>query len=230
MKKRSGRIKSLILACLLTVLPLSAVRAEPANAPAEIGTEEKEALFRRLLRVRKETRTMKAGFNEKRAVRSLKKPLTYQGHLYYERDHLFFMKYEKPFPYLIRVQDREVTIYIEGGRSADVMALKGVQGLPGQADLFAWDPSGFNGKIRVEKDHYRLEDRRPSAVVDGREKSVTIFLDKATCLLTRLIIREGTDDETDIEIFDVRINEPLPEAVLDFRLPEGVKINRLTQP
>jgi len=198
--------------------------------PAEEGgivpldlTEQKTFLDR-LRNVQGDIRSLQADFVEERSIPSLKTPLRFEGRLYYHRKGLFFMEYRRPFNYILRVQGKEALFYVEGSQTADMVDISSVQGLPKHGDLFGWNPDAFKGQVWEDAQGYRLEETAQG----GRR--LTILLDRKTLLVRRIRFEDDGGDVTEITLSDMKVNHELPLSVLQFTLPKGIKVNRLSQP
>jgi len=204
----------------------------PANVTAgdekmrALTQTEREDLLSRLKSILAGIKTFEADFIEERTIKALPSPLTYEGTLYYERGHLFFMKYARPVQYILRVKGTEVTIYVVGSRTADIADMSTAKGGGGHTDIFDWDPSGFQGQIYSDADGFWLKE---AAKKPGAPK-LNILLDKKTILVKHFSIIGGNGDTTKITFSDKKINKPLPTEVLNYSLPKGTKLNRLSPP
>jgi len=224
MKKEKIICLFIIILALLS-FHISSVAAEREKMRAFSETE-KEDLLSRLKGIQSGIKTFEAQFIEERKLQALPSPLTYEGTFYYERDNLVFMKYVKPVQYILRVKGTEVTIYVVGSRSADIADLSMSNGGAGHTDIFNWDPSGFKGLIYSDADGVWLKE---SAKKPGAPK-LNILLDKKSLLVKQFSIIGANGDTTKIIFTGKKVNQSLPNNVLNFSLPKGTKINRLTPP
>ena len=227
MGRRTIRRAAAVLCALLALAAGPGARAtggsarEAEEAPV-LSEAAEQALMERLERLHASTRTFQAAFEEARHLPSLPAPLRFEGRVYYHRDGLLFMEYVEPFRYILRVCQGEALIYIEGSGTADVSSLSGAEGLE-QADVFAWDPSRFEGTVRGEPGGYRLVPSTQGPPGPG----FSILLDRETLLMKEVCIFGEGGDRTELLFSNVRFNDPLPERVTDFRLPPGVERHRL---
>ncbi|MBW1641430.1 MAG: outer membrane lipoprotein carrier protein LolA [Deltaproteobacteria bacterium] len=205
---------------------------QPANVQAEkemmrpLSQTEREGLLSRLKSIQAGIKTFEADFIEDRTIKALPSPLTYEGTLYYDRGNLFFMKYVRPVHYILRVKGTEVIIYVVGSRTADSADMSGAKGGAGHTDIFNWDPSSFHGQIYSDADGFWLKE---SAQKSGAPK-LNILLDKKTLLVKHFSIIGENGDTTKITFSDKKVNQALPSEVLNYSLPKGTKLNRLSPP
>lgn len=204
----------------------------PANLMAEnekmraLDQVEKEKLLKRLKVVQKKIKTFEANFTEERIMNALPEPLIYKGTLYYSGDNLFFMKYTHPVQYILRVKGSEVIIYVIGSNTADIADMSSGNEVTGHTNIFHWDPSHFQGNIYENADGFWFKDISQNK----GESKLNILLDRETLLVKHFVIIGSNGDTTKIAFTDKKVNRPLPTEVLNFSLPEGIKLNRLGSP
>ena len=191
---------------------------------------EQRVLFQRLKKVQKNIKTLQAEFSEQRKIASLTTPLYFKGQLYYAREGLFFMAYNDPIHYILRVKEGEALFYVDGSPTADVVNISNIKGLAGHADLFAWNPEGFTGKVWEDDKGYRLEEKSEKAADHQKGNRLHMLLDKQTLMVKYIRIADGSGDITEITLSAIEIDLDLPMHVIEFTLPEGIRLNRLDQP
>jgi len=64
----------------------------------------------------------------------------------------------------------------------------------------------------------------------GPDPKLTVFLEKKNLQVKEVCIEDESGDVTEISLFNVQTNLDIPNSVLSFELPKGVKTNRLNQP
>jgi len=194
-----------------------------------LSPDESRAILERLGNMRKDIITLQAGFIEERTIPSIPTPLKFEGRIYYQNKKLFFMEYEKPFRHILRVRDNEALFFVEGSTTADLVNIGGVQGIAGNADIFAVDPARFSGQVLEGKGVYVLEENR----IDNGEKEqgsrLSVYLDKKNLLVRKILMEDESGDATVISLFNIETNKEIPQKILSFHLPEEVKINRMNQ-
>ncbi len=191
-----------------------------------LSPAEREDLMNRLKTIQAGIRTFEAGFVEERTLKALPSPLVYEGTIYYDRNHLFFMKYHRPVQSILRVQGNEAMIYVIGSGTADIADISTDKGTPAHPDIFNWDPSSFKGKIYSDTHGFWFKETQQK---QGAPQ-VSIFLDKKTLLVNHFSISGENGDITKIVFTDKKMNQPLPPGILNFSLPRGTKLNRLSPP
>ncbi|MDX9786189.1 MAG: outer membrane lipoprotein carrier protein LolA [Desulfobacterales bacterium] len=220
--KQVSRVAALVIIAFM--IPVgSTPRAAAEETPTLLPDNARPGLFDRLKQVQATLKTFQAHFVELRSVTGLAAPIRYEGTLYFEKDRLFFMQYDSPVHHVLRVRGKEALMYIEGSPTADVMMLSNQGAVAENAAFLAWDPNRFTGTISQTADTYFFQDTTAGA-------ALTFALHKQSLIMKHLKIDNHTGDITDIRFSSEKLNAPLPEKVLDFKLPEGVILNRMTQP
>jgi outer membrane lipoprotein-sorting protein len=205
-----------------------ALAGETAEQPMDQSA--RKAFLERLRKVQATIRTFQADFREERKMSSLGRPLSFEGRVYYARESLFFMAYQRPFPYILQVRGKEALLYVEGSGTADVMDISGVEGLGKRPDLLGWDPNQFKGEVWEETGGYRMEETGRKDGDDENSRRLVVFIDHQTLLASRIQMDDASGDVTKITLSNVKVNQELPSKVLHYALPEGTKLNRLSQP
>ncbi len=217
-----------LLAVFLFLFP-PAVPCESPVIKKPVPSETRQTVLEGLKKLRQEIQTFEADFAEARTIPGLEIPLNYTGKIYYQKDGIFFMKYITPFEHILRVQNSEALLYVIGSSTADLVSMGATNGIAGNTDLFAMDLTGFSGQILENEVHYMLIKDRPPSQKSETEPDMTLFLDKKNLLFSRIQFQDASGNRTVIQLENVKTNKALPEIIASFSLPEGVKINRLSQ-
>ena len=191
-----------------------------------LSQTEREDLLGRLKVIQADIKTFEAGFMEERIIESLPTPLIYEGTLYYDRNNLFVMKYSRPVHYILRVKGTEAIIYVIGSGMADIADISNANEKTGHTDIFAWDPGSFKGNIYSDVSGFWFKE---TAQKQGAPK-LNILLDRKTLLVKHFSIIGENGDITKIVFTNKKVNQPLPGEILNFSLPKGTKLNRLSPP
>ena len=213
-------------------LPANAL-CETDNAktnPRPLSPDASRAILERLGSMRKDIRTFQADFAEERSIPSIAVPLKYEGRIYYQYDGLFFMEYKKPLHHILRVLKNEALFFVEGSSNADLVDLSSVNGVAGNPNLFALDPTKFSRQVLEDNDVYILLNKKEGMDKNGSGPKLTVSLEKKSLQIKMVCMEDESGDVTKISLFNIQTNLDIPNAVLSFELPEGVKINRLNQP
>ncbi len=221
-----------MIAAVSSFLPASAL-CETDNANISLIPLSPDAgrmILERLGSMKKDVRTLQADFIEKRTIPSLAIPLTYEGRIYYRNDGFFFMEYTKPLHHILRVLKNEALFFVEGSSNADMVDISSVNGVVGNPSIFVLDPTKFSGQVLEDNDVYILKDKKEDLDNKGPGPKLTVFLEKKSLQVKEVCIEDESGDVTEISLFNVQTNLDIPDSVLSFELPEGVKINRLNQP
>jgi outer membrane lipoprotein-sorting protein len=184
----------------------------------------------RLEQVRVKIHTLEADFLEERSIPSLAVPLKFRGKIYYSDKGLFFMEYTNPVHHILRIKGDKALFFVEGSKIADLVDISGVNGIAVHPDIFAVNPGRFAGQVWESEDSYLLKQIQNEDNAKNRLPRLKVFLDKKTLLVEKIVIQDEDGDATHIFLFNVKTNQALPRSVLTFKIPEGVKINRLTPP
>ena len=230
---RLSRIHFFTLFFLFFLLwPADLITGVLAGKTAEEPMDQsaRKAFLDRLQKVQAGIRTFQADFKEERKMLSLGRPLSFEGRVYYARESLFFMEYQRPFQYILRVRGKEALLHVEGSGTADVMDISGVRGLGKRPDLLGWDPNQFKGEIWEEAEGYRLEETGPKENETEYSRRLVVFIDRKTLLASRIEMDDASGDVTKITLSNVKVNQELPSKILRFTLPEGTRLNRLSRP
>jgi outer membrane lipoprotein-sorting protein len=214
----------LILSSLMVIISPALSRETLTGA---MNPSARSAFLNRLSKVRAGIRTFQADFKEERRISSIKRPLLYEGRVYYNHKGIFFMAYQRPVKYVLQVKGTEALFYVEGSATADVVDISGLKGLGKRPDLFTWDPSTFKGDVWEETEGYRLQEAAPKKGEELDGGQLAIFLDRKTLLARRIWMKDASGDFTKITFSNAKVNRKLPSEVLQFALPKGTKLNRL---
>lgn len=233
-----GSIMRFYRSCIVAVLIfLLSVAADMNTAIADceggsrlLGRSEKKEVLEKLGKIKASTKTFQADFSEERSTASLKVPLHFEGRIYFDSEGLFAMQYTKPLKYILWVKGREAIFYVEGSTTADIVDLSNMGDAAKHVGFFNWEPGNFKGRIWECDKAYRLEDSSKNEKEGGGRRTLTIFIERSTLHMERLIIEDEYGDLTQITLYNLKMNEKLPSSVRYFSLPEGTKHNRLGQP
>ena len=219
----------LVLFLLLSMSRYTAILAEEGTMRL-LDSAAGKTFFDRLRNVQEDIRTLQARFVEERSVASLKAPLHFEGKIYYNSEGMFFMEYNKPINYIIRVKGKEALFYVKGSQTVDVVDVSGVKGVATHSGLFGMKLNRFKGQVWEGEQRYRLEERAQEDAGDSGGQHLTVFLNRKTLLVERVRIEDEYGEVTEITLSDMQVNRELPASVLQFTLPPGIKRNRLDNP
>jgi len=223
---RRGTGARQMLVCLAVLAATVVAGAAAENVDRRLTDAEKAALAARMKTVYEQTRDYSADFRELRRVAGLKTPLEYRGTLHYRKDTLLFLAYDFPVVSVMQIKNGKALLWVDESPVADRMNIGSAGDLSGHSDLFGWNPEAFEGEIMEAADRYVLVPRRTAA----ESQHIQIEIDKETLTMTRLLMESATGDRTEMMLSGMRVNQGLPQAVLQFRLPEGTRVNDITQP
>ncbi len=203
---------------LLFVALLACLTKQASAQLSELPEVQKHQVLARIQTVQSAIDTLQASFVEERQLAGLKKPLAFEGNLYLNRQGLLFLTYHKPVKHILRVKDDTVLFYVADNKTADQIHLSAMQNGAPRPDFFQLDIKNFNGTVQEDEKGYYLEQ-------GAEDRKVIVMLDKKSLLARDIEIKSESGDITKIFIVDPVVNEPLPDSVNNFRLPEDTKIN-----
>ena len=188
-------------------------------------TEAQEVLAR-IKESQAELSTISASFVEERRIAVLANPLVFSGKVYVEPEDFLFLQYEKPLRHIMKMAGDTVLFFVEDSETADMVDLAGAKERGQRPDLFNWSPKNFQGQVREVADGYLLID--PNATAGSRQ--VQVIVDKGNMVVRHILLIDESGDETRISLSNVRLNKKIPDHILNYALPEGVRIHKLNQP
>ncbi len=214
------KCRFIIMCCVLVLMPLTAIAAD-----RQIIGDEAKTLLERIKDNQANLKTISGLFVEQRSVSTMPFPLEFKGKVYAEPPGFLFLSYEEPIQHIMKVSGDTVIFYVADSTTADQVNMEngGQGGAP--ADLFNWDATSFSGEIVETEQGYLFHNPEMNA----GDRQVRITLDKETLMVKSLILQEPGGDITTIEMHDLKVNMPIPEAILNYELPEGVTINSMGQ-
>lgn len=190
-----------------------------------IEGEEARVLLQRIKQSQESQVTVIGSFREERTITTMPAPLVFTGKVYAKPPGFLFLAYEEPISHIMKVTGDTVLFYVDGAATADQVNLAMAGDGGGHPDLFTWSPADFKGEI-VEKDTgYMLHN--PEIKVGDR--NIRITLDKESLMIHDIYLLEPCGDGTRIVMTDLRVNEHIPEEILQYSLPAGVTVNNLGQ-
>ncbi len=209
------------------VLALLVLSQAPVVLAAErqIDGAEAEALLLRIKESQVTITTIIGSFSEERMIKTMPVPLIFTGKVYARPPEFLFLSYEEPIQHIMKVTGDTVLFYVVDSATADQINLQNVAEGGAPPNLFGWDPSDFKGKILETATGYMLYN--PEVKAGGRE--IRITLDKETLMVQALIMQEPGGDVTKIIMKDLQVNGEIPDAILNYTLPDGVNINKMGQ-
>lgn len=222
----------IVMATVSSFFPASALCGTD-NAKVNLRPLSQDAsrsILERLGSMRKDIRTFQADFVEERSIPSMAEPLRYEGRIYYQYDGFFFMEYKKPLHHILRVLKNEALFFVEGSSNADLVDISSVKGITGNPNIFALDPTMLSGQVLEDNDVYILKDKKEDADKSSSGTRLTVSLEKKSLQITKVCMEDESGDVTEIFLFNAQTNLDIPNSILSFELPEGVKVNRLNQP
>jgi outer membrane lipoprotein carrier protein len=208
--------------------PVSATPTAPA-APAQGGRQDANEILRRVEQTAAGIRTLEADFTQNLRVPLLNTNQTSTGKLYQRKPDRFLMRFTDPagdvmvadghyfwiyYPSTDRTQVVRTSI-AEGGEQADFQK----QFLSNATDRFV---ATLNGEEAVGG--------RPAwalTLVPKREspyKVVRIWVDRQDYMVRRFEMTEENNSVRRVELRNLKVNEPVSDALFTFTMPAGAHI------
>ncbi len=229
-----------IFASLVVLLGIGCGAALAAGAASKKGTEEEtgSARLAKLLAAVKaeqqQVHTMTADFTEEKVSQLLAKPSVSHGRFSYEAPDKVRWEYEKPNPITLVIQGNEMTTWFRDLGRADKVKISrysrrvlqymgagvSVDQLLSYFEVALWQPGGKDQDYRL--DLIPRYDRLRKHL-----KTMTIWIDSHTYLMTRLRYEEPDGDRTEYRLSDIVVNRPLPPDRFVVKLPPGVHVRQV---
>ena len=221
------------LSLALALVAALAVAGEEPLPPSLKGGEKLAALLQRVGQAQRETKTLEAGFEQRRVSRLLAEPSVTSGHFYFRAPDQVRWEYLAP---------RKMTVLISGGvaityRPAEKRAERIEVGrmqrkvfrLMGAAEPLDALRSYFSFTLRDPGDgaSYTLLLRPVASQLKKRLAEVGVEIDRTTFLPVALSLTETDGDSTSYAFSGVKRNQPLADELFTLTLPPDVAVVNL---
>lgn len=178
--------------------------------------------------------TLTADFTEEKVSQLLAKPSISHGRFSYEAPDKVRWEYLKPNPITLVIQGDEMTTWFRDLGRADKVKVSrysrrvlqymgagvSVDRLLAYFEVAVWQPGGKDQDYRL--DLIPRYDRLRKHL-----KSMTVWIDNHSYLMTRLRYEEPDGDRTEYRLTDVVVNQPLPADRFVVKLPPGVRVRQV---
>ncbi len=214
------------------LLPLMAVVALTvflADSSARANGVDADSFLHTLETQRGKVDTFAARFVQKKTLALFDEQKTSAGAVFYKAPRRMIWKYETPDNTQMLIDGRAVSFYFPELKQIEVYPLEqgGASGF-----FFAFEATADeiekNFDVSVDcggaERLSRLELSPKSDPLASELKSITLWLGESDYLPRKIRINEISGDVTDIELTDVRLNEPIADEELKFDAPEGTEV------
>jgi outer membrane lipoprotein-sorting protein len=208
--------------------------APPASRPANI----EPGLWARMLEVDAkagEVFDLTASFEQRKITAMLKKPLISSGRIHV-RGPVMLWKTEKPEPSVVRISEREISIYYPTQNTIEVYPVAEKLGslvaspLPRLSVLlehFTFEPLALSELGESDATRFLAFRMRPGNPELARHiEQVRVLLDAASGLIVRLELCDSDGDRTLISFSQAQTNTGLRETDVQIAAPPDVKVTR----
>lgn len=220
----------IVVISMLFSLPASAI-LRGAEAPGSHGALSLENIVENL-----EERYLSGGFAARFLQTATLKAMditdTATGKIYVKPPGMMRWEYETPDPQLI----------ISDGRNLWVFRPEDNQVMLGKSPTFFGDGkgAGFLSDIRQIREHFDISLEQPEDPDQYLLKLIPrksaldlsviyLFVSKKTFNLTRIVTRNAYDDETRIDLMDIRFDVRMPEDMFTFTVSEDMDVLKIDE-
>ena len=177
---------------------------------------------------RKKVHSYAARFKQNKTFALFDERKTSTGEVLYKHPQQMLWKYETPDKTQMRIDGKSVSFYFPELEQIEIYPSR-----EGASHFFfAFEASAeelmenFDVRIGASADDrsYRAELVPKSEPLASELQRITLWVGKSDYLPRRVLIRELSGDSTEIEFFDIRVNEPLTDEALEFDAPETTEI------
>lgn len=231
-------LQLLAFALVLSVVVAPALPARASSKSRATVEESGSARLAKLLSAMKaeqeKVHTLTADFKEEKISQLLAKPAVSHGRFSYEAPDKVRWEYEKPTPITLVIQGDEMTTWFRDLGRADKVKVSrysrrvlqymgagvSVNRLLSYFEVALWQPGGTDQDYRL--DLIPRYDRLRKHL-----KTMTVWIDSRTYLMTRLRYEEPDGDRTEYDLSHLVVNQPLPADRFVVKLPPGVQVRQV---
>jgi outer membrane lipoprotein carrier protein len=205
--------------------------ATPASAPTPVkgGQQDANAILARVEQTTAAVRTLEADFVQTLRVPLLGKDQQSTGKLYQRKPDRFLMRFTDPAGDVMVADGRYFWIYYPSNDRTQVVRTSIAEGGE-QADLQKQFLSNATQRFVATLNGEETVAGRPTwalTLVPRREspyKVVRIWVDKEDNLVRRFEMTEENDSVRRVELRNLKVNQPLADALFTFTPPPGTQI------
>jgi outer membrane lipoprotein-sorting protein len=199
--------------------------------PCHVARADGNAFFEKLDEQRKNVQSFSARFVQKKTIIFFDEQKVSTGSVLYKTPRQMLWKYETPDKTQMRIDSEAVSFYFPELEQIEIYPVE--QGDKASPLFFAFEATADEIKrtfeiavVFADAGLCRVELFPKAETMAASLKSVVLWLDESDYLPRRIMVREISGDKTEIELTDVRINEPVADKDLTFNAPEGTPIIR----
>lgn len=232
---RSIFVPVLMLSCFAgTTVLAAATVSRSGTKEGEPGSKRLTKLLDAVKAEQQKIHTLTANFTEEKVSQLLAKPAVSKGRFSYEAPDKVRWEYEKPDPITLVIQGDEMTTWFRDLGTANKVKVSrysrrvlqymgagvSVDRLLSYFEVALWQPGGKDRDYRL--DLIPRYDRLRKHL-----KTMTVWIDSHTHLMTRLRYEEPDGDRTEYRLSDIVVNQPLPADRFVVKLPPGVHLRQV---
>lgn len=197
--------------------------------PAWANGVDIDGFLRELEMKRGKINTFSARFVQKRTLAMFDEIKISKGILLYKAPRQMIWKYTEPDKTQMRLERDSVAFYFPDLEQIEIYP---ADRNGGNANFFfAFEASADELKESFEvaagaggEELTRIDLTPRAGQAPSQLKGLTLWLDDSDYLPRRIFIRDTSGDTTEIELSEVRVNEPIADEDLQFDAPQGTKI------
>ena len=209
-----------------------ASRAAEADPAAAAKKERLAAILKKFDETQESTKTLTAGFSERKELQLLRDPVVSKGRFYYTKPDDVLLQYTEPdVRYLLFTKEEQLFYFpklkrAERGTSTRVHDYLFRFFAIGQSSdsLKKFYEIGLDEETNDIKDTYLLVLRPRKRMIKKAVQDVRLWISKDRLLPVRLQWREPDGDSTTISFDDVHFNPDIQASVYHIEIPKGVEI------
>jgi outer membrane lipoprotein-sorting protein len=227
------RTLGLTLVCLLLAIPAFAAKAPRVPdplAPGLTGPQRLNALVERVKHEQRQLKTFEARFTQQQESSLLAAPEESKGVFSYAAPDRVRWEYLSPSPISVVIRGEEMTTWYRDLKRAETLKVgrysNQVFKYLGASGSLQTLLQYFTVKLKLPKkrgDAYRLELLPRYQRIAKRLKTMTLWIDGATFLPSRLKYVEADGDSVEYRFSDFKRNAPIPADRFVLELPPGVE-------
>lgn len=172
--------------------------------------------------VAKKMETIKSDFVQEKNLSMLSEKITSKGKFWFKKESLLRMEYDKPFEYLMILNNDN--IYIKDGKKESRVSVKSnkifqqinkiIVGCVQGAILNNHD---FKMKAFENKNAYLVELTPEAKMLKEFFKNIDITIDKHDSSVTTIVMNENSGDNTTLHFTNRELNIPIPDALFNIK-------------
>jgi outer membrane lipoprotein carrier protein len=227
--RKTSRHTALRINSLVRYLAVGLLLVFCAVLRADANGDEVEAFLQDFQKRRGEVATYSARFMQKKTLAIFDERKSSSGMVLYKAPGVMLWKYEQPDRTQMRMDRKTIAFYFPALEQIEIYDTESGEG--NAAFFFAFEASAdeLQDEFEISVGDADGKERRVELVpkdepLAAQILGITLWLRPADYLPQRIMIQETSGDTTDIELSEIRVNEPIEDNELQFDAPEGTEI------